>query len=74
MSNYESKSPACACGGCIMFIVFLLLFLGLSGVGSSCIKYGRQPIECGPEACVYAGLSQYCPFEKGLLGYETIQY
>ena len=71
MSNDERRSPSNAFG-CIISIVFLLLLSGLYSFGSSCIKYGRQPIECSPTGvCVYTAGSQYCPFEKGLLGYEA---
>lgn len=73
MRKDENKSPSGAFG-CIISIVVLLLLAGLYSFGSSCIKYGRQPIECSSVTgvCVYAAGSQYCPFEKGLLGYETI--
>lgn len=73
MSKNENKSSSGAFG-CIISIFVLLLLYGLYSFGSSCIKYGRQPIECSPATgvCVYPVGSQYCPLEKGLLGYETI--
>jgi hypothetical protein len=73
MSKGENKSPSGAFGYIISIVILLLLY-GLYSFGSSCIKYGRQPIECSPATgvCVYPVGSQYCPIEKGLLGYETI--
>ncbi len=73
MSKDDNKSPSGAFG-CIISIVVLLLLYGLYSFGSSCVKYGRQPIECSSATgvCVYPVGYRYCPLEKGLLGYEAI--
>ena len=61
-----------ACG-CVVGVAILLAVAFLGNVAISCVRYGRQPLECSlaTRVCVYDVGAQFCPSEKGWFGHET---
>ena len=59
--------------GCIVFAAFVLALLLTGNIAYSCIRYGRQPIECSRSTRVCVGYvgDQFCPLETGFFGYRT---
>ena len=66
----SARGGACGCVG-VAAVLLTLAFLG--NVAYSCVRYGRQPIECSSFSGVCAGYlgDQLCPLESGLFGYRT---